>query len=108
MPSCASQILCTINERKQPDDSNESHIRYGLLRIASFPAAWGVSNNLGIKFWSLYGAIMEHSGCIVSELRLFKKKIRFNGINTENLHLQSKYIESMNNLKSVTSLNWKG
>ncbi|KAH0956260.1 hypothetical protein HN011_004912 [Eciton burchellii] len=87
MPSCASQILCTINERKQADDSNESHIRNGLLRIASFPAAWGVSNNLGIKFWSLYGAIMEHSGCISkypADCTAFhEEEIR---VTTENIH----------------------
>lgn len=69
VPSCASQILCTINEKNQPDDSNESRVRSGLLRAASFPAAWAVSNKLGINFWSLYGAIMEQSGCIVSKLQ---------------------------------------
>jgi len=70
MPQCASQILCTINERSQQreDDGNEifARIRSTLLRVVSFPAAWAVSNKLGINFWSLYGAIMEQEGCIVS------------------------------------------
>lgn len=64
MPQCASQILCTINEKNQLDDSKESRIRNTLLRAASFPAAWAVSNKLGINFWSLYGAIMEQEGCV--------------------------------------------
>lgn len=70
MPHCASQILCTINEKSQLDDNKESHMRSRLLKIASFPAAWAVSNKLAINFWSLYGAIMEQEGCIVSKLRL--------------------------------------
>lgn len=64
MPHCASQILCTINEKSQLDDNKESHMRSRLLKIASFPAAWAVSNKLAINFWSLYGAIMEQEGCI--------------------------------------------
>ncbi|CAL1673607.1 unnamed protein product [Lasius platythorax] len=64
VPHCASQILCTINEKNQLDDSKESRLRSGLLKVASFPAAWAVSNKLGINFWSLYGAIMENEGCI--------------------------------------------
>lgn len=74
VPHCASQILCTINEKSQQDDGNESRIRSGLLKVASFPAAWGVSHKLGINFWSLYGAITENEGCIVSKLRLTDKK----------------------------------
>ncbi|XP_032680005.1 uncharacterized protein LOC116848234 [Odontomachus brunneus] len=66
VPHCASQILCTINEQSEQDDSRDKNlkIRGILLKVASFPAAWAVSNNLGINFWSLYGAIMEHEGCI--------------------------------------------
>ncbi|EZA52559.1 hypothetical protein DMN91_002341 [Ooceraea biroi] len=87
VPSCASQILCTINEKNQSDDSNESRIRNGLLRVASFPAAWAVSNKLGINFWSLYGAIMENGGCISkypAECTAFhEEEIR---VTTENIH----------------------
>lgn len=70
VPHCASQILCTINEKSQQNDSRDyrSLVRNGLLKVASFPAAWAVSNKLGVNFWSLYGAIMEHEGCIVSKL----------------------------------------
>ncbi|XP_029172296.1 uncharacterized protein LOC114941467 [Nylanderia fulva] len=64
VPHCASQILCTINEKNQLDDNKESQLRSILLRVASFPAAWAVSNKLDINFWSLYGAIMEQDGCI--------------------------------------------
>lgn len=74
MPHCASQILCTINEQSQQDDSrdNKWNVRTILLKVASFPAAWAVSNKLGINFWSLYGAIMEHEGCIVSKLKFLR------------------------------------
>lgn len=68
MPHCASQILCTINEKSPQEDTKESRLRSGLLKVASFPAAWTVSNTLGINFWSLYGAIMEQENCIVSKL----------------------------------------
>ena len=62
-PQCASQILCTINEVNE-QDSSQSPLRRGLLRVTSFPAAWAVSNKLGSSFWVLYGAIMEHDRCI--------------------------------------------
>ncbi|EFN89546.1 hypothetical protein EAI_00724 [Harpegnathos saltator] len=66
MPQCASQILCTINEKSQQEDNydNESRVRSGVLKLASFPAAWAVSNKLGVNFWLLYGAIIEHEGCV--------------------------------------------
>lgn len=68
-PQCASQILCTINEVNE-QDSSQSPLQRGLLRVTSFPAAWAVSNKLGSSFWVLYGAIMEHDRCIVSETAL--------------------------------------
>lgn len=68
MPHCASQILCTLNEKSQQEDTKESRLRSSLLKVASFPAAWAVSNKLGINFWSLYGAIMDEGDCIVSKL----------------------------------------
>ncbi|XP_067210027.1 uncharacterized protein [Linepithema humile] len=87
VPHCASQILCTINEKSQQDDSNESRVRSGLLKVASFPAAWGVSHKLGINFWSLYGAIMENDGCISkypADCTAFhEEEIR---VTTENIH----------------------
>lgn len=75
MPQCASQILCTINEKSQQQEASGNimdeifaRVRRILLRAASFPAAWAVSNKLGTQFWPLYGAIMEQEGCIVSKL----------------------------------------
>ncbi|XP_012534860.1 uncharacterized protein LOC105835826 isoform X2 [Monomorium pharaonis] len=71
VPHCASQILCTINEKSQHQevsgnimDEIFTRVRSSLLRVASFPAAWAVSNKLGTQFWPLYGAIMEQNGCI--------------------------------------------
>ncbi|KYM88890.1 hypothetical protein ALC53_02656, partial [Atta colombica] len=91
VPQCASQILCTINEKSQQreDSSNEvfARIRSALLRVASFPAAWAVSNKLGINFWSLYGAIMEQDGCInkypADCIAFHEEEIR---VTTENIH----------------------
>ncbi|KAL6253416.1 hypothetical protein P5V15_005570 [Pogonomyrmex californicus] len=87
VPHCASQILCTINERSQQDENTETRVRSGLLRVASFPAAWAVSNKLGINFWSLYGAIMENEGCISkypADCTAFhEEEIR---VTTENIH----------------------
>ncbi|XP_071556267.1 uncharacterized protein [Temnothorax nylanderi] len=91
MPQCASQILCTINEKSQQreDASNElfERVRNRLLRVASFPAAWAVSNKLGTNFWPLYGAIMEHEGCISkypADCTAFhEEEIR---VTTENIH----------------------
>lgn len=65
-PECASQILCTVNERNE-EDKGQSRLRSGLLKVSSFPAAWAASNKLGINFWNLYGAIMEHDNCTVSK-----------------------------------------
>ncbi|XP_017889842.1 uncharacterized protein LOC108630832 isoform X2 [Ceratina calcarata] len=62
-PQCASQILCTINEKNE-QDKDQPPLRSGLLKVTSFPSAWAVSNKLGINFWSLYGAIMEHDRCV--------------------------------------------
>ncbi|XP_070170520.1 uncharacterized protein [Polyergus mexicanus] len=87
VPHCASQILCTINEKSQQDDNKESRLRSSLLMTASFPAAWAVSNKLGINFWSLYGAIMEREGCISkypADCTVFhEEEIR---ATTENIH----------------------
>ncbi|KAL0129867.1 hypothetical protein PUN28_001852 [Cardiocondyla obscurior] len=91
VPHCASQILCTINEKSQQreDDGNEvfARVRSVLLRVASFPAAWAVSNKLGINFWPLYGAIMEQDGCInkyPADCTAFhEEEIR---VTTENIH----------------------
>ncbi|XP_066601269.1 uncharacterized protein [Prorops nasuta] len=63
MPHCASQILCTINE-KHEDDDNSTNTRKLLTKFASFPAAWAISNKSGINFWSLYGAVLEQEGCM--------------------------------------------
>ncbi|KZC14971.1 PREDICTED: uncharacterized protein LOC107193098 [Dufourea novaeangliae] len=62
-PQCASQILCTINEMNE-QDKEQSPLRSGILKATSYPAAWAVSNKLGTSFWTLYGAITEHSRCI--------------------------------------------
>ncbi|XP_014487465.1 PREDICTED: uncharacterized protein LOC106751149 [Dinoponera quadriceps] len=89
MPHCASQILCTINEKSQQSDGrdNESRIRSVLLKMASFPAAWTVSNKSGINFWSLYGAIMENEGCIrkypADCMAFHEEEIR---VTTESIH----------------------
>ncbi|GAB1860155.1 hypothetical protein CAJAP_01234 [Camponotus japonicus] len=87
MPHCASQILCTLNEKSQQEDTKESRLRSSLLKGASFPAAWAVSNKLGINFWSLYGAIMEEGDCInkyPANCTLFhEEEIR---ATTENIH----------------------
>ncbi|XP_011869454.1 PREDICTED: uncharacterized protein LOC105562899, partial [Vollenhovia emeryi] len=91
VPHCASQILCTINEKSQQreDDGNEifARVRSALLRVASFPAAWAVSNKLGTNFWPLYGAIMEQEGCISkypADCTAFhEEEIR---VTTENIH----------------------
>ncbi|KAG7189942.1 hypothetical protein KM043_006103 [Ampulex compressa] len=63
-PQCASQILCTINEGSRTAESNVMPVRTGFLKLASYPAAWAVSNKLGINFWTLYGAITEQDGCM--------------------------------------------
>ncbi|XP_058797901.1 uncharacterized protein LOC131668073 [Phymastichus coffea] len=61
MPQCAAQILCSINHKSTPMEGkviNES-FRRGLTKIASFPAAWGISNKSGLSFWSLYASILD-------------------------------------------------
>lgn len=62
-PECASQILCTINE-KNGQDKRQSRLRSSLLKMTSYPAAFAVSNKLGTTFWTLYGAIAEHDRCV--------------------------------------------
>ncbi|CAK9824743.1 hypothetical protein ANTRET_LOCUS2861 [Anthophora retusa] len=85
-PECASQILCTINEKNE-QDKEQPRLRSGLLKITSFPAAWAVSNTLGTNFWTLYGAIMEHDGCIQQYpadcTDFHEEEVR---ITTENVH----------------------
>lgn len=66
-PQCASQILCTINEKNELDQE-QPRLRSVMSKMTSFPAAWAVSNKLGTNFWTLYGAIMEHDMCIVSNI----------------------------------------
>lgn len=66
-PQCASQILCTINEKNELDQE-QPRLRNVMSKMTSFPAAWAVSNKLGTNFWTLYGAIMEHDICIVSNI----------------------------------------
>ncbi|XP_018397690.1 PREDICTED: uncharacterized protein LOC108775739 [Cyphomyrmex costatus] len=91
VPQCASQILCTINEKSQQreDGGNEAftRVRSALLRVASFPAAWAVSNKLAINFWPLYAAIMEQEGCInkypADCTAFYEEEIR---VTTENIH----------------------
>ncbi|KAK9294600.1 hypothetical protein QLX08_010826 [Tetragonisca angustula] len=61
-PQCASQILCTVNEKNE-QDTKQPRLRSYLTKVTSFPAAWAVSNKLGTNFWNLYGAIMEHDKC---------------------------------------------
>ncbi|XP_076376749.1 uncharacterized protein LOC143259218 [Megalopta genalis] len=62
-PQCASQILCTINEKNE-QDKQQSPLRNSVLKATSYPAAWAVSNKLGTSFWALYGAITEHDKCV--------------------------------------------
>ncbi|KOC59235.1 hypothetical protein WH47_11311 [Habropoda laboriosa] len=85
-PECASQVLCTINEKNE-QDKDQPLLRSGLLKITSFPAAWAVSNSLGSNFWTVYGAIMEHDGCILKYpadcTDFHEEEVR---ITTENVH----------------------
>lgn len=60
-PECASQILCTLNEKNEND---APILRTSITKILSFPTAWIVSNQINVNFWILYGSLMEHSGCI--------------------------------------------
>ena len=68
-PQCASQILCTVNEKNE-QDTKQPRLRSYLTKVTSFPAAWAVSNKLGTNFWNLYGAIMEHDKCAVSKISI--------------------------------------
>ncbi|XP_014207126.1 uncharacterized protein LOC106638481 [Copidosoma floridanum] len=66
MPHCAPQILCTINQKPIPSDGHniaDDSFRVGLTKLASFPAAWAISNKSGVSFWSLYAAILETKEC---------------------------------------------
>ena len=86
MPQCASQILCTINERNE-QDTEQPRLRSILLKATSFPAGWAVSYKLGTNFWILYGAIMEHDKCTqrypADCTDFHEEEIR---IKTENIH----------------------
>ncbi|XP_043789013.1 uncharacterized protein LOC122712977 isoform X1 [Apis laboriosa] len=85
-PQCASQILCTINEKNELDQE-QPRLRSVMSKMTSFPAAWAVSNKLGTNFWTLYGAIMEHDMCIQKYpadcTDFHEEEIR---ITTENIH----------------------
>lgn len=85
-PQCASQILCTINEKNELDQE-QPRLRNVMSKITSFPAAWAVSNKLGTNFWTLYGAIMEQDICIQKYpadcTDFHEEEIR---ITTENIH----------------------
>lgn len=65
MPHCATHILCTINNNNNnsEDDGNNSQMRSQITKIASFPAAWAISNKASVNFWSLYGSIVENKNC---------------------------------------------
>lgn len=65
MPECASQILCSINEKDKEDEVNKTTMRAKLTTFASFPAAWAISNKVGANLWTLYGAITEPVDCHV-------------------------------------------
>ncbi|XP_014230721.1 uncharacterized protein LOC106655049 [Trichogramma pretiosum] len=69
MPHCAAQILCSINHRPAPVDGSkpalDESIRVGLTKVASFPAAWAISNKSNANFWSLYSSILETENCLV-------------------------------------------
>ena len=72
MPQCAAQILCTVNQRTSepvPDTKANESFRSGLTKVASFPAAWAISNKSGLSFWSLYASILEANNCLVSPSR---------------------------------------
>lgn len=62
-PQCASQILCTLNEKNEGDEEVPL-LRTAIGKIVSFPTAWLVSNKINVNFWSLYGAVMEYNGCM--------------------------------------------
>ncbi|KOX72386.1 hypothetical protein WN51_01485 [Melipona quadrifasciata] len=85
-PQCASQILCTINEKNE-QDTKQPRLRSYLLKVTSFPAAWAVSNKLETNFWNLYGAIVEHDKCAQKYpadcTDFHEEEIR---ITTENVH----------------------
>ncbi|XP_043268852.1 uncharacterized protein [Venturia canescens] len=64
-PKCAKHVLCTIN---QPSNEIADHDKMGpvrafLTKMASYPAAWSISDKTGVSFWSLYGAIQENDQC---------------------------------------------
>ncbi|XP_015585363.1 uncharacterized protein LOC107263061 [Cephus cinctus] len=61
-PQCAKHILCVINEKSVETDKS-AELRKAITKLASFAAAWGISRNVDISFWSLYGAIAEQQGC---------------------------------------------
>ena len=70
MPHCAGQILCSINQRQtSTDEQTEKKLafRAGLTKVASFPAAWAISNKSNLNFWSLYSSILDTAdNCLVS------------------------------------------
>ena len=90
-PQCASQILCTINEKNE-QDTKQPRLRSYLLKTTSFPAAWAVSNKLGINFWYLYGAIMEHDKCTVSKIDIsFLLVLLYQNCSNISFDFQQKY-----------------
>ncbi|XP_023289404.1 uncharacterized protein LOC105701497 [Orussus abietinus] len=63
-PQCASHILCVINSQStEGDNKSMSSLRSGLTKLASFPAAWAISNKTGQNFWTLYGAVQDNQKC---------------------------------------------
>lgn len=72
MPNCAAQILCAINQRSPSQEVGpvaDTAFRASLTKVASFPAAWAISNKSGQSFWTLYAAILETDNCMVSPPR---------------------------------------
>ncbi|XP_035739648.1 uncharacterized protein LOC118449319 isoform X1 [Vespa mandarinia] len=61
-PQCATQILCTLNEKNEND---VPMLRTSITKVLSFPTAWIISNKININFWTLYGSLMDHSECIM-------------------------------------------
>lgn len=51
-------------------------MRSQITKVASFPAAWAISNKAGVNFWSLYGSIVESKNCNVSWIYIFFNPFR--------------------------------
>lgn len=72
-PECGTQILCVINTKNEEEVQGKrgAALRFALIRMASYPAAWSISNKASANFWTLFGSIQETGNCYVSDSRHF-------------------------------------